>query len=360
MDRNDLIVIYGNDARTMVLDLLEQVQPEQGLDPKTRIGIKPNLVLARRADSGATTSPEMVAGIIEYFQDKGYRNLSILEGSWVGEQTARAFKVCGYEDMSKHYQVPLIDLQRDKTIDCSGGGMDLKVCEQVMQLDYLINVPVLKGHCQTQMTCALKNMKGCIPNSEKRRYHTMGLHRPIACLNTVIHQDLILVDGLMGDLNFEEGGHPVPMNRMIASRDPVLVDSYVAGLMGFTLDEIPYIRMAESLGVGNAELSSANIVELNDDRGSVFLPKPRKLPHTRLIEENEACSACYGSLIHALERMSEHGSLDRLRQKLYIGQYYKGKRFNGIGIGSCTSSFDRCVPGCPPKARDIVSFLEDE
>ena len=26
-------------------------------------------------------------------------------------------------------------------------------------LDFMINVPVMKGHCQTKITCALKNMK---------------------------------------------------------------------------------------------------------------------------------------------------------------------------------------------------------
>ena len=34
----------------------------------------------------------------------------------------------------------------------------------------------------------------------------MGLHKPIAYLNKAIKQHLIIVDGIMGDLNFEEGG----------------------------------------------------------------------------------------------------------------------------------------------------------
>jgi hypothetical protein len=40
--------------------------------------------------------------------------------------------------------------------------MKLRICDQVMAVDYMINIPVQKGHCQTKMTCALKNMKGCI------------------------------------------------------------------------------------------------------------------------------------------------------------------------------------------------------
>lgn len=61
--------------------------------------------------------------------------------------------------------------------------MKLNVCERAANIDFLINVPVLKGHCQTKITCALKNMKGLIPNTEKRHFHAMGLHEPIAHLN---------------------------------------------------------------------------------------------------------------------------------------------------------------------------------
>ena len=92
-------------------------------------------------------------------------------------------------------------------------------------IDFLINVPVLKGHCQTKITCALKNMKGLLPNTEKRHFHAMGLHRPIAHLAKGIRQDFIVVDHICGDLDFEDGGNPVVKNCIMVSRDPVLVDT---------------------------------------------------------------------------------------------------------------------------------------
>ena len=110
-------------------------------------------------------------------------------------------------------------------------------------------------------------MKGCIPDTEKRRFHTLGLHRPIAYLNKVLRQDLIIVDGIYGDLDFEEGGNPVQMNRIIVGKDPVLVDSYVAQLLGYEIDDIPYIGMAEKLGVGSTDLNRAAVMELNQPRG---------------------------------------------------------------------------------------------
>ncbi|MFY9154813.1 MAG: iron-sulfur cluster-binding protein, partial [Bacillota bacterium] len=42
-------------------------------------------------------------------------------------------------------------------------------------------------------------------------------------------------------LNFEEGGNPVQMNRIIAGKDPVLIDAYAAHLMGFDIEEVPYM-----------------------------------------------------------------------------------------------------------------------
>jgi uncharacterized protein (DUF362 family) len=359
MDGKKIFVIYGNKPKAMVQELLHRIRPEKEIPAQGYIGIKPNLVVAKPSSSGATTSPQLVEGVVEYLQSKGFRRICILEGSWVGERTPRAFKACGYEAISQKYGVPLIDLQRDSSREIEVEGTRIRVCSKMLEIDYLINIPVLKGHCQTGLTCALKNLKGCIPDSEKRRFHTMGLHKPIAYLNKILHQDLVLVDGLMGDLNFEEGGNPVEMNRILAATDPVLVDSYGASLLGFHRDEIPYIGMAEALGVGTSKWSDSSIIELNKEQNPSIHGITRKVQHlTKYIEEKEACSACYGSLIHALERLREQGQLGRIRDKLCIGQHFRNKSFpEGIGIGTCTRGFPKSIPGCPPNARDIVEFL---
>ncbi|HHV97050.1 MAG TPA: DUF362 domain-containing protein [Clostridiaceae bacterium] len=369
MGKTEIRIIYGGKPKQMVKELLEVIKPEEEIDKNALIGIKPNLVVAKPSSSGATTSPEIVEGIIEYFKSKGYDRIVIMESSWVGDKTSEAFKVCGYENLSRKYDVPLIDLQKDKSKSCEINGLRMEICDFVTKVDYLINVPVLKGHCQTNITCALKNMKGCIPNSEKRRFHTMGLHKPIAYLNKLIKQDLIIVDGINGDLNFEEGGNPVQMNRIITGKDPVLIDAYAAQLMGFSVEEIPYIIIAENIGVGTADLENADIFELNElnKDSETKYSKTRKLTPSRRVQqlsryivEDSACSACYGSLIYALERLDEKGLLRKLKQKLYIGQNFKNRRCDGIGIGSCTSEFNKHVKGCPPKARDIVEFLSND
>ena len=77
-----------------------------------------------RPEDGATTHPELVCGVIEYLQFHGFRHLSIMESSWVGERTSRSFAALGYTDISEKYGVPLIDLQKDEAVSCNASGME--------------------------------------------------------------------------------------------------------------------------------------------------------------------------------------------------------------------------------------------
>lgn len=360
MNNKDLYVIYGTNPIRMIKELLNNMDLASQLSPDMKIALKPNLVLASPAHEGATTSPLLVEGIIQYLKEHNIKDISIIEGSWVGDRTFRAFKVCGYEDISRKYNIPLIDLQKDSFQEIAAGDIRLKICNKALEADYLINIPVLKAHCQTLFTCALKNLKGCIPDSEKRRYHTLGLHKPIAYLSRALKVDLNIVDALNGDLTFEEGGNPVQMDRIIVGQDPVLVDSYCSSLIGYTKEDISYLKLAEELGVGEADLSKANIHEYDTEEKncSTFKPSRQVARLTRNVDASDACSACYGSLVHALKRLEENGNLDKIKSKILIGQGYKGQRVKGIGIGNCTSKCDNHLKGCPPSAMEIVRLLE--
>ncbi|MCD8398236.1 MAG: DUF362 domain-containing protein [Lachnospiraceae bacterium] len=361
MDKNEILKLYGTDYREMTLELLKRADLRQLLpaDKNSRIGIKPNLVSASEASYGATTHPEIISGIIEYLQQYGYRNLVLAEGSWVGEKTSEVMHVCGYDRLSEHYGVEFLDAQRDASFEKDCAGMKLNLCSCVKQFDFLINVPVLKGHCQTRITCALKNMKGLIPNKEKRRFHAMGLHKPIAHLNAGIRQDFIVVDHICGDLDFEDGGNPVVRNCIMAARDPVLVDALVCQLLHYSVDEVPYIRMAEQLGIGSADLAQAKVTICGAQPDLDELPREHKIVALEdAVCEVESCSACYGYLIPALEMLRQEGLLEKLDDKICIGQGYQGKK-GKLGVGRCTAGFTHHLNGCPPTEGQMYEFLKE-
>jgi len=361
MDKNEILVVYGGDISGMAIALAREAKLAELIgDRGKRIGIKPNLVTVRPASGGATTHPEIAEGLISYLKENGFNNLVILEGAWAGASTAEAFKVCKYSELAKAAGVKLIDTKQDKSRSCDCKGMEIKICESALAVDFMINLPVMKGHCQTFVTCALKNNKGIIPDSEKRRFHALGLHKPIAHLNTVARNDFIVVDGICGDLDFEEGGNPLYSGRMFAARDPVLCDAWAAAQMGYAVKDIPYIGLAEKLGIGSADISKAKVRELNKARQSAApMPSGKAGQVAAFIAENNACSACYASLVFALSRLGPNAAREwttRMKEKFCVGQGYKGKQ-GTLGIGQCTSSFRLSCPGCPPSGADVLAFL---
>lgn len=361
MNKNDIIIIHGTNYKEMAIQVLERADLASQIGERTKsVALKPNLVTASHPSNGGTTHSELLAGTIEYLQDHGFQNLSIMEGSWVGDNTQSAFSAAGYREVSRRYNVPLIDLQKDSYTEYDAKGMRIALCDKVAAVDYMINMPVLKGHCQTTITCALKNCKGMIPNKEKRRFHTLGLHKPIAHLGVIAPSHFILVDNICGDLDFEEGGNPVTMNRVLGFIDPVLCDSYVCDCMGYSVDDIPYIRMAEKLGVGSTDTAHANFIYLNEARGEKGKIKMTRRVQSlaKFTDQKDACSACYGSLIYALDRLNDSGKLRKGLPPVCIGQGYKGQS-GEIGVGQCTCGFAKSLKGCPPKAVDMVAFLEE-
>ena len=69
MNRNDIIIIHGTDYKEMAKKVMESADVASDIgDKKKKIALKPNLVVARDASSGATTHKELLAGVIEYLQ----------------------------------------------------------------------------------------------------------------------------------------------------------------------------------------------------------------------------------------------------------------------------------------------------
>jgi hypothetical protein len=131
--------------------------------------------------------------------------------------------------------------------------------------------------------------------------------------------------------------------------------------MGYRVEDIPYIGMAEKLGVGCGDPLRAMVRELNrpgETRGdSGGLPqagsKIRRL--AQHILEQDACSACYAAVVFALSRLNQ-GELTRLGEKIAVGQGFQGQG-GRLGSGNCCSGFDTFCPGCPPSGAAVLAFI---
>lgn len=348
--------IHGDDAHAMTLALLDACEACRLVPAGASVALKPNLVLASSPDQGAVTHPGVLSGCIEYFRAHGVRDISIIESSWIGDKTPRAMRAAGYDAVCERYGESFYDLKRDEARPVNTPIGPIDICRRALDAGLLVDLPVLKGHCQTNMTCALKNLKGCIPDYEKRRFHALGLTKPIAALGAALRPGLVVVDSICGDLCFEEGGTPVQTNLMYACADPVTADAYGRALMGLAPEDVPYIELAERYGAGHVAWRADEVAFLNEPADARPYPRPDGTVAnlTRSVHEDRACSACFAALVRALYTVRGARGRD---QSIYIGQGWQGKVLDGLGIGRCCAGAKACVMGCPPAPGEIAKHL---
>jgi hypothetical protein len=268
--------------------------------------------------------------------------------------------------MAKRYGLELMDFERDRFIDMevpiAGPFRKLEIARTALECDCLISVPLMKAHFQTLMTCSLKNMKGIMSRSQKTAFHSRGLHKSIIQLASVISPDLIVVDGLHGNLTSETGRDPVAIGMMMAGQKPVEMDSLVADILGYAPRDIKHIAYAEDAGLGTTRLDEISVERLNRPaRERRFTPPTHYTKRFECrIQAEGACCTCMGNLVFALERLSEKGALSR-DQHFMVGQKTgkdAGNQGTTIAVGQCAAKrveADIQIEDCPPTARTIYN-----
>lgn len=366
-----VIVNYGNQIQKMV----EQITSVNGVLNAVRsqdtVVIKPNLVVSRREWIGVDTDPRVVEAIVKVLKAMGISRIIVGDGSGMGYNASKALQICGYRDMAIRYGLKLVDFEKDRfvrtPVQIEGPFENLQIAQTVIDCDFLINVPVMKAHGQTLVTCSLKNLKGVMPRAMKTRFHGVDLHKAIAQLASIVTPDLIIVDGIQGDLSSETGRNPVLMERILLGTNPVEVDSVVADMLGYSPRTIRHIAESADAGLGICDLKRIKVDALNQPKNDQPIRPPvhfsKRFPCR--IEADGACCTCMGNLLFALERLNEKGLLSK--DQYFLAGQKRDFPIDGtettIAVGQCAvkcASADIQIAKCPPSAgtiyRRIVTF----
>lgn len=364
-------LIYGDQTEKMVRNLMAKTGVLDTLRSADTVLIKPNLVVSRQNWIGVNTDPGVVEALVKELKTRGISRITIGDGSGMGYSATKAFDICGYGDMAKRYGLRLVDLERDRFVKrrvlIEGPFKELEISRTAIECDFLINVPVMKAHLQTLITCSLKNLKGVMSRRMKTAFHGADLNRAIAQLASVISADLIVVDGLRGNLSSESGRKPVSMETILLGGNPVEVDSVVADRLGYAPRDIRYIAHSADAGLGTCDLEEITIRSLNrPTKNEAYGPPP---PYSERfpchINADGACCTCVGNLVFALERLNEQGLLSK-KQSFLVGQIPKESTANKkatIAVGQCAAKDNRAdvtINECPPSARTIYQRVLSE
>ena len=224
----------------------------------SNIVIKPNLCYYWDHTTGQTTDPQFVAALIELIRDKlsDSVKISIVESDASAMKCKHAFRLLGYEQLVKDYNVRLVNLSEDES---EGGdfiagrhSFHLQIPRTIREANLKINLPKIKYSVeQLKITCALKNIFGCNPFQKKFVYHKR-LGEAIVALNKAMGFDLCLIDG-----NVVSGVHPRRLGLIMASTDPVSIDAAAARIAGINPRRIRYLKLASEEGLGHLDFVSS-------------------------------------------------------------------------------------------------------
>lgn len=346
-----------------------------------RVLIKPNLVIAKTNDTGATTNPLVIEVLIQEILKTSPADIAIGESSTAGDDTMKGFRITGMDKIAQKYGAKIIDFKKApqviKEVPKGKEVQTIKIAQPIFEYDYFINVPVLKIHGETTVTIGMKNLKGCIHDQEKHRFHRLNLHQCIVDLNTVVYPDLTVVDATTCALQWELGGDPVKLDTIIISENILAADMIAASLLGYGIDDVRHLKIACKSGLGPKTIEEIKVYNpLNTEiREKIMEAGQKKGPEYKLRDlkmiEKGTCSSCKGAMVAAMRRLSREGYSPACT--VVLGQLVAEEKEmleqaknNGIpivGVGHCATKVVEeysveNISGCPARAEQIYGILK--
>lgn len=260
----------GEDYAKVTAEAIENTSGLKGIIKSgDTVLIKPNLINGYPTGSAICTDPRIVQQIADMAKACGAAKIIVAEASMSGN----VFKRADYETIT---DVELVDMNQFEEKDCylirpekSATGKALYIPKVYMDADVVICAAKLKTHFQPDavVTLSLKNSIG-VPSNKiyntvgyKNKLHELGLKEVIVDINKCRRPDFVVIDGISAGEGYGPlQCNPVKANIVFAGVDPVAVDTVALNFMGFSVDQIPHVKLASDEGLGVSDLSKINIV----------------------------------------------------------------------------------------------------
>jgi uncharacterized protein (DUF362 family) len=264
--------------------------------------IKPNFIF--RQPYPITTDPEMIFLVARLLREAGASGVEVFDapGTYlVGtERESFDFNNIVRRGQEQGIAVTVGDAgRRREYVKTTKAGWraypEIIVHKKVHQAPLIVNMPCLKRHHSSFLTCALKNQFGAIYGAQRWDSHIRGegiqkgikgaaartkapfrdethFMTALAEFADAVRPELSIVDArsilTKGGPTRGKGEIKEGVNRIILSGDMVALDTYCSHIMEqydetYTIEMIiPYLRVAERLGLGTMDLKKATVIEI--------------------------------------------------------------------------------------------------
>lgn len=250
----------------------------RGLDrlpSRARVFIKPNIVFWTKAVPfpkwGVITTSRVVEDMVVLLKERGIDDMTIGEGTVISkakdvETPAHAFESLGYNTLRKRYGLKVVNtLERPFEKVELGEGITLNFSRDILESDFVVNLPVIKTHTQTMVSLGIKNLKGTIDIPSRKKSHTpkpgIDLHHMVSKLLIPMPPMFTLLDGIYtAELGPNVDGVARRSNVLVASADLLSADMVGARVLGFEPGNVPHLVYAARALGRPTDLSDVEVV----------------------------------------------------------------------------------------------------
>ncbi|MCD6400133.1 DUF362 domain-containing protein [candidate division WOR-3 bacterium] len=345
--------------------------------PDSRVVVKPNLARRAPSGSGAVTDARVTEAVTKAVLDLRPASVTIAEGAPAGYDdaslsTEEVFRLSGTDAVAQRLGVPCVYLNTDEPVSVevpSPLAMDrILIARTILDADVVISVPVLKTHPRTNATIALKNLWGCVPGTEKRAGHMLGINASLVDLLSVLRPTYSVVDASVA----AEGFWRVPedsrvMGLILAGADAVAVDVVGCSLMGVDPQTVFYLRETMKrdgyiTGLQDIEVVGESVADHAEQFKQSFDLFMQGFPDIRIVYGPAFCSGCVAELVSALNHIRDAGYGEWLKGlTLVVGGAEDFEPSEKMAfIGECSADLAGsapCVGGCPPDEDDVFEAI---
>lgn len=224
--------------------------------------LKPNLLWPSEPEQGLNTHPSVIEAAVKCCEERGAAKVYVGDnaGQIMYGNSKGAFYGSGLgEKLGKYYVNLGVDLEK---FHIEAIGQDVYISKLINQVDLIINLPKFKTHKLTGITGAVKNTFGYLPGGQKARMHVIAhsherFGNTLAQIHAIRKPDASITDAVLGmQGNGASGPDLRYIGKLMASRDPVALDTVQAEMMGYDPKEILHLVAAEKIGLGEMKYTA--------------------------------------------------------------------------------------------------------
>ncbi|MFH1414696.1 MAG: DUF362 domain-containing protein [Elusimicrobiota bacterium] len=256
----ELSIIKGTDHAAITRQAVSALGGmERFVKKGDTVVVKPNMSWDRRPEQAGNTNPAVAREVVKMCFEAGAKKVKVFdrccadaESSYKNSGVAEACREAG-ADVFHTDDWNYVNAKFDYDSPLEGWP----VYKDVVKADCFINVPILKHHGYTRLTLSIKNLMGVMGGNRGNVHRDISIK--LAHLADFIKPTLNIMDATRVLMrNGPNGGNIEDVkifNTVMASTDPVLIDSEAARLVGVTPRNIGYIKEAEKIGLGKFSVS---------------------------------------------------------------------------------------------------------